>query len=158
MINSLNNTKYYIRAKNIDEPFVKAYLEEQGCFVKPGTIDEDFSHIDLKIINGNKVVTIDVKRNSEEHKYSENFTLTVVSKTGKNFQFSKSGLFAFIDDIDKSIIFIEQEKVKKLILENNLEFHSSDYNKSKYVLLEKNKLIEIGKKKIPSRKVRYMLK
>ncbi len=158
----LNDKEANKRAKQIDEPFVAAALKEIGWQVSPGTYDEDFKHIDLKVFHtpkGNKIFSIDVKRSNRENAYSPNFLITTVSNSGTKFPFSDKDFFAFIDDSDSTITIIKQSKIEKLIKDYKLkEQDSHNDGIGKFVLLNK-KLVKQNADKIiePSNFVKELL-
>ena len=154
------------RAKNEDEPFVKAALEAEGWEIKPGTYDEDFNHIDLKATKGfadeegNETisnVTIDVKRNSTKNAHTKNYSLQTVDSTGKEFKYSEKGYFAFINDDDKTIALVPQLDIKNLCAKYK-ERDSIHNDGSKYVLLPKQEVNKLGRIINPSNEIKRMLK
>ena len=129
ILEAVHDKNMLSRAKNEDEPFVKAALEAEGWDIKEGTYDEDFKHIDLKASKGFEDeegtksisnVTIDVKRNSPKNAHTTNYSIQTVDNKGKNFNYVENGYFAFIND-DK---FTESKmKIIKDIGKCSLQFY-----------------------------------
>ena len=159
---SLNQHDLLKRAKEVDEPFVKAALEAEGWKVTTGTIDEDFVGIYLKVEKTNDEdnfggkFNIDVKRNSPKNKTSKNFLLTVVSNGGDEFEWKKTNYFAFIDDVDSTISLVKHDDIKKLA--DHYKKYDSKFDESKYVLLPKTEVKKLGRTIKPSEKIQDMLK
>lgn len=164
-INEAHNTEWLKRAKTVDEPFVKAALEEEGYSVELATQDEDFKHIDLKVSTDYKsddvdkkgITFVDVKRNSEGQKNSSNFTLTIKSDTGIDFPFDKNKSFAFIDDTDGTITLVYHDDIEKLVKQSKPRKSKFGGN-SEYVILPKDKVKKLGKVIYPSNNVKRLLK
>ena len=159
----------YDRAKNEDEPFVKAALENEGWKIENGTYDEDFKHIDLKASkgfedeDGNKSisnVTIDVKRNSSKNAHTKNYSIQTVDSTGKEFEYKENGYFAFINDDDKTIALVKQLDIKNLASNKQEKETTINGQKdgSKYVLLSKQEINKLGRIINPSDKIKKILK
>lgn len=164
-INEAHNNEWLKRAKTVDEPFVKAALEEEGYSVEFATQDEDFKHIDLKVevnyesddMSKKGITSVDVKRNSEGQKNSSNFTLTIKSDFGSDFPFDKNKCFAFIDDVDETITLVYHDDIEKLVKQYKPR-KSKFGGKSEYVILPKDKVKKLGKVIYPSNNVKRLLK
>lgn len=134
------------RAKEIDEPYVKAVLEARGWEVIPGTIQEDWEHIDLKIKKEQYSYILDVKRNSEAQKTSPNFTFTTINPKGEEYTFRDNGCLGFIDDEDGSVYFVMHNTFKNLIRnKNQIQSKRPGKEKSYYVLIPKQELRKYSK-------------
>lgn len=160
---SLHNTNWLDNAKNNEEPFVKAALEAEGWKVKPGSQDEDFQGIDLKIEKqetddqyGGKF-NIDVKGSSPKNKQSKNFLFTCKSASGKEYPYADKHFIAFIDYIDKTIYLAADKDVKELVGKYQ-ERDSKFGDDSKYVLLPKKEVQKLGRTINPSDEIKALLK
>lgn len=133
----------YLRARNCDEQFVIAALKEYHLDVFQSSDHDDWKHIDLIVSNNSKChydvkdllgKNIDVKRNSQQNRNSNNFSLTIVNDTGQKYPLDNDSYFAFIDDVNKNIYIIHYHKIQDFIS------HTTIYNghkKSKYILISK---------------------
>ena len=158
---AVNQPDLLKRAKEIDEPFVKAALENEGWKVTKGTLDDDFKGIDLKVEKtdddsefGGKY-NIDVKRNSPKNKNSKNFLLTIVSDKGDEFEWKNTDYFAFIDDENQNIVLAKHDDVKAFA--DKYKKYDSEYDNSKYILLPKREIYKLGRTIEPSEDVKSML-
>lgn len=160
---SLHNSDWLSNAKNNEEPFVKAALEAEGWKVTPGSQDEDFQGIDLKVEKqetddqyGGKF-NIDVKGSSPKNKQSKNFLFTCKSASGKEYPYADKHFIAFIDYIDKTIYLAADKDVKELAGKYQ-ERDSKFGDNSKYVLLPKKEVQKLGRTINPSDKIKSLLK
>lgn len=158
---SLGRPELLKRAKEIDEPFAIAALQEnpeKWKNLRLGNPDEDFNHMDIVGTNDSgQEIHFDVKRNSPQTVNSPNFTFTAVSNTGKKYNLDdKNGYVVFIDDIDKTIYVTPKKQLKELI--KNLNPRGSIHNKSQYYLIKKSDIKGISISITPSENVKSMLK
>ena len=169
ILEAAHHPTLYQRAKSEDEPFVKAALEAEGWKVEEGTYDEDFKHIDLKASgsftdeDGNQTesnVIIDVKRNSNKNAHTKNYSLQTVDSTGKEFEYSDKGYFAFINDDDKTITLVKQLDIKNLADKKQAKETAINGVKdgSKYVLLPKVEVQKLGRTIDPDDNIKKILK
>ena len=163
ILESIHNINWLENAKNNEEPFVKAALEDEGWKVNIGSQDEDFNGIDLKVEKektedefGGKF-SIDVKGSSDKNKKSKNFLLTVKSASGKEYPYDDNNFFAFIDYIDKTIALVSQKDIKELVKKYK-ERDSRFGDNSKYVLLSKQEVKKLGRIIEPSDDIKKKLK
>ncbi len=160
---SLHNSDWLSNAKNNEEPFVKAALEEEGWKVTPGSQNEDFQGIDLKVEKqetddqyGGKF-NIDVKGSSSKNKQSKSFLFTCKSASGKEYPYSDNHFIAFINYVDKTIYLAADKDVKELASKYK-EYDSKFGDESKYVLLPKKEVQKLGRTINPSDKIKNLLK
>jgi len=160
---SLHNSDWLSNAKNNEEPFVKAALEEEGWKVTPGPQNEDFQGIDLKVEKqetddqyGGKF-NIDVKGSSSKNKQSKSFLFTCKSASGKEYPYSDNHFIAFINYVDKTIYLAADKDVKELASKYK-EYDSKFGDESKYVLLPKKEVQKLGRTINPSDKIKNLLK
>ena len=160
---ALHSKNWLENAKNNEEPFVKAALEDEGWTVTIGSQDEDFNGIDLKVEKketddqyGGKF-NLDVKGSSDNNKKSKNFLFTIKSASGKEYPFKDNNFLAFIDYEDKTIALCNQKDLKELA-KKYTERDSKFGDSSKYVLLPKQEVKKLGRIINPSDKIKKMLK
>lgn len=160
---SLHNSNWLDNAKNNEEPFVMVALEAEGWDVTPGSQNEDFQGIDLKVEKPDtndqfdSKFNIDVKGSSPKNKQSKNFLFTCKSASGKEYPYSNKHFIAFIDYIDKNICIVADKDVKELVSRYQ-ERDSKFGDNSKYVLLPKQEVQKLGKTINPSNKIKNLLK
>ena len=159
---SLGRPELLKRAKEIDEPFTLAALQEvrekSWKNLRLGNPDEDFKHMDNVGTNDEgQEIHFDVKRNSPQTVNSPNFTFTPISNTGKQYDLDDDyGYVVFIDDVNKELYVTPKTQLKELI--KNLNPRGSIHNKSKYYLIGKEDIKHISMHVEPSENVKSMLK
>lgn len=163
IVESLHNSDWLDNAKNSEEPFVKAALEDEGWTVTVGSQDEDFKGIDLHAekddtdeVYGGKF-DIDVKGSSIKNKTSKNFLFTCKNASGKEYPYSDNHFLAFIDYNDKTITVVSDNDVKGLVSKYK-ERDSQFGDNSKFVLLPKTEVKKLGRTINPSDKIKAILK
>lgn len=159
---SLHSKDWLSNAKKNEEPFVKAAFEDEGWIVTPGSQDEDFKGIDIKVEKtdsddefGGKF-TVDVKGSSPKNKQSKNFLFTCKSASGKEYPYTDKHFIAFIDYIDKTIAVVSDNDVKELVSRYK-ERDSQFGDNSKFVLLPKTEVKKLGRTIDPSDEIKSLL-
>ena len=160
---SLHSEDWFTNAKKNEEPFVKAAFEAEGWTVTPGSQDEDFKGIDLKVEKtdsddefGGKFA-VDVKGSSPKNKQSKNFLFTCKSASGKEYPYADKHFIAFIDYIDKTIAIVSDNDIKTLASKYK-ERDSQFGDNSKFVLLPKQEVQKLGRTINPSDEIKSLLK
>ena len=160
---SLYNEDWLSNAKNNEEPFVKAALEDEGWKVTLGSQDKDFKGIDLKVEKddsddefGGKF-DVDVKGSSSKNKQSKRFLFICKNSSGKEYPYADKHFIAFIDYIDKTIVIVSDNDVKKLASKYK-EYDSKFGDNSKFVLLPKHEVQKLGRTINPSDEIKNLLK
>ena len=160
---AVHNEDWLSNAKNNEEPFVKAALEDEGWEVKVGSQDEDFKGIDLKVKKEDTddefggEFNIDVKGSTQKNKNSKNFLFTCKSATGKEYPYKDKHFIAFIDYVDKTIKIASDEDIKNLASKYK-ERDSQFGDNSAYVLLPKAEVQKLGRTINPSNNIKALLK
>lgn len=142
--NNVETSAKYLRAKLIDEPFVRTILSyywrtDDIDFILP-TREEDWNHGDIiQISNSNpdNKIYYDVKRNSSTGINTPNFLFAYKSATGIPYEFKSNGYFVYIDDVTADIIILHHDKMKEYV---NMYKHiqSNRGDKSAYILIPKS--------------------
>ena len=160
---SLHSEDWLTNAKKNEEPFVKAAFEDEGWKVKVDSQDEDFKGINLKVEKedtddefGGKFA-VDVKGSSPKNKQSKNFLFTCKSASGKEYPYADKHFIAFIDYIDKTIVIVSDNDIKKLASKYK-ERDSQFGDNSKFVLLPKQEVQKLGRTINPSDEIKSLLK
>lgn len=125
-------SKWVDTARKVDEQLVIKALKNYNINAYQGTVDEDYSHIDIHSDIGD----IDVKRNHSKQAASKNFTLTYINGLGSEYPYRDDAYFDFIDDVSGEIYFINQYKVSDIV-KTSYKL-SSKFNSSKYAVFPKS--------------------
>jgi hypothetical protein len=159
---SLHSEDWLANAKKNEEPFVKTAFEDEGWIVAPGSQDEDFKGIDLKVTKPDSAdefggkFTVDVKGSSSKNKQSKNFLFTCKSASGKEYPYADKHFIAFIDYTDKTISVVSDNDVKGLV--SRYKEHDSQFgDNSKFVLFPKTEVKKLGRTINPSDEIKSML-
>lgn len=130
-------------AKTKTEKIAYDFFEGLGYIVDTSTKKQDFDGIDLFVCNTFKktIKCIDVKCPSEKNQNTNNFSFTIVSKTGKSYIEKINDYFAFIDIPTNTITIIDFDSIVNIVKDIPLK---SGEGKSKYVLINKNLIKKNG--------------
>lgn len=136
------------QAKTIDEPMVANTLRFQGWEIWNATDEEDRKlHVDLWGKLNGKQFGIDVKRSNLYNRYKDTFTYTVISSgVNNNDKYNSNEVFAFIDDITKTVILVQKSKFYTDVIQQSELLPSKTGNGSFYIEFKKEDLRKIKRK------------